>query len=154
MAGVEGVGHILQVVSENGSYERLFQDILGFRLSDQIDLTEDSYATFMHCNRRHHSFAVTPKVPGRPLGVGHFMLEVTDLDIIGRALDYIETEPQRLLKTFGRHSNDKMTSFYLITPSDVGLEFGVGGIKIDDATWTPPRYDFAHFWGHHAVDHS
>jgi 3,4-dihydroxy-9,10-secoandrosta-1,3,5(10)-triene-9,17-dione 4,5-dioxygenase len=35
----------------------------------------------------------------------------------------------------------------------VGLEFGTGGIKIDDETWTPTRYDTAHFWGHHSVDH-
>lgn len=81
------------------------------------------------------------------------MLEVTDLDVIGRAMEHIEDEPHRLLKTFGRHSNDRMVSFYLLTPSDVGLEFGTGGIKIDDETWTPTRYDTAHFWGHHSVDH-
>jgi 2,3-dihydroxybiphenyl 1,2-dioxygenase len=153
VAGMEGLGHVLQVVSDRELYERLFMDVLGFRLSDHIDLTPDLYATFLHCNPRHHSFAFTPQIPGRPLGVGHFMLEVTDLDVIGRALEHIEEEPERLLKTFGRHSNDRMTSFYLITPSNVGLEFGTGGIKIDDATWTPTRYDTAHLWGHHSVDH-
>lgn len=153
VAGMEGLGHVLQVVKDREQYETLFLDILGFKLSDHIDLTPDLYATFLHCNPRHHSFAFTPQIPGRPLGVGHFMLEVTDLDVIGRALEHIEDDPARLLKTFGRHSNDRMTSFYLITPSNVGLEFGTGGIKIDDATWSPTRYDTAHLWGHHSVDH-
>ncbi|GAB2859150.1 VOC family protein [Nocardioides pacificus] len=153
VAGVEGVGHVLQVVQDRDVYEALFCDVLGFRLSDHIDLAPGLAATFLHCNPRHHSFAFTPQIPGRPLGVGHFMLEVTDLDVIGRALEHIEDDPARLLKTFGRHSNDRMTSFYLVTPSDVGLEFGTGGIKIDDETWTPTRYDTAHLWGHHSVDH-
>lgn len=153
VAGGEGLGHILQVVKDPAVYADLFFNVLGAKLSDHIDLAPGLTATFTHCNPRHHSFAFTPQVPGRPLGVGHFMLEVTDLDVIGRAIEHIETEPERLLKTFGRHSNDKMTSFYLITPSDVGLEFGTGGIKIDDETWTPTRYDTAHLWGHHSVDH-
>lgn len=153
VAGTEGVGHVLQVVKDPQVYSDLFMGVLGFRLSDHIDLAPGLTATFTHCNPRHHSFAFTPQVPGRPLGVGHFMLEVTDLDVIGRALEQIETEPARLLKTFGRHSNDKMTSFYMLTPSNVGLEFGTGGIKIDDTTWTPTRYDVAHLWGHHSVDH-
>lgn len=153
VAGGEGLGHVLQVVSEPARYESLFLDVLGFRLSDHIDLAPGLAATFLHCNPRHHSFAFTPQVPGRPLGVGHFMLEVTELDVIGRALEHIEREPHRLLKTFGRHSNDRMISFYLLTPSDVGLEFGTGGIKIDDETWSPTRYDTAHLWGHHAVEH-
>ena len=54
----------------------------------------------------------------------------------------------RLRSTFGKHTNDKMTSWYVSSPSGFGIEYGCGGILIDDETWLPTRYDEAHYWGH------
>ncbi|MDO5498284.1 MAG: VOC family protein [Propionibacteriaceae bacterium] len=145
-----GLGHIFQVVSDAARTEELYFDIFGFRLSDHIDFGGGVVGTFTHCNPRHHTFAFAEN-PKRPLGVGHFMLEVTELDIIGRAMDRIDDEKIPLIRHFGKHTNDKMVSLYVVTPSNVGLEFGTGGIRIDDATWRPVRYDEAHYWGHQPV---
>jgi hypothetical protein len=50
--------------------------------------------------------------------------------------------------TLGRHTNDLMYSFYLVTPSGFNLEFGYGGRSVDDATWQIAHYDAASIWGH------
>lgn len=147
-----GLGHVFQVVGDRDRHAALYMDILGFRLSDHIHVGNGIDATFTHCNARHHSFAFVAN-PKRTPGVGHFMLEVTELDVIGRAMDRIADEDTPVIKTFGKHTNDKMTSLYVATPSGVGLEFGTGGILIDDATWRPVRYESAHYWGHRAADH-
>ena len=147
VSGGLGLGHVFQVVGDDRVHQHLYMDILGFRLSDHIDFTEEVVGTFLHCNPRHHSFAFSEN-PRRPQGVGHFMVEVSELDVIGRAMDIVHDEDVKIISTFGRHTNDKMTSLYFVTPSDVGLEFGTGGILIDDETWRPTRYDTAHYWGH------
>ena len=38
--------------------------------------------------------------------------------------------------SLGRHTNDLMTSFYVRTPSGFEIEYGTGGIVVDDDTWT------------------
>lgn len=151
VAGGLGLGHVFQVVRDEAVHQHLYMDVLGFRLSDHIDFTDEIVGTFLHCNPRHHSFAFSAN-PARPLGVGHFMVEVSELDVVGRAMDLVHDEEVKVISTFGRHTNDKMTSLYFVTPSDVGLEFGTGGILIDDETWRPTRYDTAHYWGHRRDD--
>lgn len=147
VAGRLGVGHIFQVVSDTATYNELYREILGFRLSDYIDVAPEVEATFLHCNPRHHSFAFVQN-PKRPLGIGHFMVEVDDLDCVGRAWQMMLDDKMAVIQTLGRHTNDKMISAYVKTPANVGVEYGYGGILVDDATWTPTRYDWAHYWGH------
>lgn len=148
VAGRElGLGHVFQVVRDGAAYDALYRDILGFRLSDYIDVNADLTATFLHCNPRHHSFAFVQN-PNRPKGPGHFMVEVDDLDSVGRAWQQMLDEKAPVIQTLGRHTNDKMISAYVKAPSNVGVEYGFGGILIDDDTWTPTRYDWAHYWGH------
>ncbi|MGW1023907.1 VOC family protein [Streptomyces sp. NPDC002577] len=147
VAGNLGLGHVFQRVRDKAAYRRLFGDILGFRLSDHIDMEPGVTGDFLRCNSRHHSFAVVDNLQ-RPAGIGHLMLEVDDLDIIGRAYDRVLGGAAPLLSTFGKHTNDKMLSFYVRTPSGFGIEYGTGGILVDEETWLPTRYDVAHYWGH------
>lgn len=146
--GNNGFGHFTQVVSDHARTSRLYFDIFGFRLSDHIAMGDEEI-TFTHCNPRHHSFGFSDSKTRRP-GLGHFMFEPTELDVIGRAWDKVtEENAAPILSTIGKHSNDKMVSFYVRSPSGFGIEYGTGGIEIDDATWTPTRYNEAHYWGHH-----
>jgi hypothetical protein len=55
---------------------------MGFRLSDFIDVPFP--LAFFHCNPRHHSLAVA-HLPGT-VGFHHLMLEVAELDDVGRPL--------------------------------------------------------------------
>jgi 3,4-dihydroxy-9,10-secoandrosta-1,3,5(10)-triene-9,17-dione 4,5-dioxygenase len=141
-----GLGHVFQLVSDVEKYNELYRDALGFTLSDYI-----GPATFYHCNPRHHSFAFVPTPPARPhvQGVGHIMLETTDMDAVGRAIDAMNAHGAREKATLGKHTNDKMISFYVETPSKTQIEYGTGGILIEDEdTWVPTYYTSAHYWGH------
>ncbi|WP_300679622.1 VOC family protein [Nocardioides sp.] len=145
-----GLGHVFQLVSDVDRYHELYRDALGFTLSDFI-----GPATFYHCNPRHHSFAFVPTGNddrNRAQGVGHIMMETTDIDGVGRAIDamyeYGRTYGAVEKATLGKHTNDKMISFYVETPSGTQIEYGTGGIVIDDATWVPTQYGSAHYWGH------
>ena len=141
-----GLGHVFQMVSDVERYHALYRDVLGFRLSDYI-----GPATFYHCNPRHHSMAFIPTPPARPhlQGVGHIMLETTDIDAVGRAIDAMNAHGAKEKATLGKHTNDKMISFYVETPSKTQIEYGTGGILIeDDETWVPTQYPSAHYWGH------
>jgi 2,3-dihydroxybiphenyl 1,2-dioxygenase len=142
-----GLGHVFQVVKDRAAYDRLYRELLGFKLSDYIDVSDELEATFLHCNPRHHSFAFIEN-SARPAGIGHFMVEVDDLDTVGRAWQQMLDEKAPVIQTLGKHTNDKMISAYVKSPSNVGVEYGYGGILIDDSTWTPTRYDWAHYWGH------
>ncbi|WP_231921832.1 VOC family protein [Rhodococcus rhodochrous] len=142
-----GFGHAFQALHGDAKvYDRLFRDILGFRLSDHIDMP-GSVGTFLHCNPRHHSFAYA-HAPHRNKGIGHLMFEIDDLDLLGRQWDKVEDSDIPILSTLGKHTNDKMISFYVRSPSGFGIEYGVGGILIDDENWLPTRYGSAHYWGH------
>lgn len=146
-----GVGHVFQLVSDVEKFNELYRDVLGFRLSDYI-----GPATFYHCNPRHHSFAFVPTGNDdrkRPQGVGHIMLETTDIDGVGRAIDAMYAHGAKEKATLGKHTNDKMISFYVETPSGTQIEYGTGGIVIDDETWVPTQYSSAHYWGHDREGH-
>lgn len=142
-----GLGHLFQAVSDEATYRHLYMDILGFRLSDHIDFPNGGQGVFLHCNGRHHSMAFG-QLAGRKLGIGHIMMEVTDLEIVGRAYDKVLDGAAPLYSSLGKHTNDKMTSFYCGSPSTFGIEYGTGGIVIDDEVWRPTRYSEAHYWGH------
>lgn len=154
VAGNLGIGHALQVVSDVETYKRLYVDLLGYRLSDEIQTSPGKYATFLHCNGRHHSFAFAEADAARPTGIGHLMVEVTDLDMVGRALDKGLQGQARVTGSLGKHTNDKMISMYVETPSGFGIEYGVGGIIVDDSTWVPRLYDEPHYWGHEKISAS
>jgi 3,4-dihydroxy-9,10-secoandrosta-1,3,5(10)-triene-9,17-dione 4,5-dioxygenase len=147
VTGEAGLGHVFQLVDDEERFRELYLGILGFKLSDYIEFGP-IFGTFTHCNPRHHSYAFAA-VPDRPRGIGHLMLEVDDIDIVGRAYDKVLREGAAPLAiSFGRHTNDQMMSFYVNSPSGFQIEYGTGGLLIDDATWRPSRYDAPNQWGH------
>jgi len=146
VTGDLGLGHVMLSVSDSHPFRRLYMDLLGLALSDYIDLGPDP-GTFLHCNRRHHSLAFTYR-PEVPLGVGHLMVQVENVDTVGRAYDKVLDGAAPLGSTLGKHTNDEMISYYVKTPSGWEMEYGYGGLEIDVDTWVPGRWDAAHFWGH------
>ncbi|MEV6424524.1 VOC family protein [Streptomyces sp. NPDC051662] len=152
VTGRGGMGHVFQFTDDGAAQGRLYQDILGFRLSDLIEFAPGASGTFLHANERHHSFAYA-SVPGLT-GFGHLMFEVTELDLVGRAWDKVQDGAAPIAATFGKHTNDEMLSFYVVTPSGFQVEYGFGGKLVDDATWAPARYDAASYWGHRRADPS
>lgn len=102
---------------------------------------------FLHCaNARHHSLALFEgEVPS---GCVHLMVEVTDIDQLGHAYDRMQAAGARLMATLGRHTNDRMVSFYVATPGGFALEYGTGGRMINWDHHTVFESTSASLWGH------
>jgi 3,4-dihydroxy-9,10-secoandrosta-1,3,5(10)-triene-9,17-dione 4,5-dioxygenase len=143
VTGGLGLGHVVLMVPELEPAVRFYTDVLGFRLSDYM--TVPFKATFLHTNPRHHSLALLE------VGVAalhHFMVELADVDDVGRGYDLVQSEGITVARTLGRHTNDRMISFYARTPSGFELEYGWGGRLVDDASWVPCELTATSSWGH------
>lgn len=146
--GDQGFGHVVLAAQEPSKAAEWYQRMLGFKLSDRIDW-DDITATFLHCNRRHHSLALLNCVMGmKPGDLNHILLEMNSLDDVGRAYDRVHKTGVPLALTLGKHSNDHMISFYIVNPSGSAIEIGCGGLAVDDAVWQPRHYDTPKIWGH------
>jgi 2,3-dihydroxybiphenyl 1,2-dioxygenase len=152
--GTGGAGHhvVLSKGVSREDYLAFYNDILGFKISDYIiqELAPGVFADliFLHCNPRHHTLALGD-MP-HPKKTHHFMLEVTDIRDVGYAWDRCLKAGQPFEMTLGQHPNDHMFSFYVKTPSGFAVEYGWGGLLIeDDATWEVKTFDQLNNWGHH-----
>jgi extradiol dioxygenase len=143
--GSQGVGHAVLIVPDLVAAQDFYAGVLGFRLSDQIDMN-GTPLRFYHCNGRHHSLALV-HIPGL-VGYHHLMLETTALDDVGIAYDLVQQHGIPVAMTLGRHTNDLMTSFYVRTPSGFEIEYGFGGADVDSIPATPRAFSRTSIWGH------
>jgi 3,4-dihydroxy-9,10-secoandrosta-1,3,5(10)-triene-9,17-dione 4,5-dioxygenase len=151
VTGAGGVGHVVLAVADGDATARFYRDALGLRVSDYIEFEREPgmsmRLTFLHCNERHHSLAFVER-PHAPRRISHLMLEMAALDDVGRTFALCERDGVPIAMTLGRHTNDEMISFYLVSPSGFNIEIGYGGKLIDDATWEVAHYDATSVWGH------
>ena len=148
VTGDQGVGHAVLIVPDLPDAEAFYIDVLGFKASDTIEAGAMTLS-FLHCPgraARHHTIALAA-VPGM-VGMHHLMLEVGSLDDVGTALDLVNERGITLASTLGRHTNDHMTSFYVRTPSGFEIEYGTGGVLVDDDSWQVGAYHATSSWGH------
>lgn len=144
-----GFGHIVLSANDDAKVADFYQRIAGFKLSDTINLHEFGegvQATFFHCNPRHHSLALL-NVPGEKR-LHHFMVQMDNIDDVGRAYDRCIASEFEPVVTIGRHTNDHMISFYAKTPSGIAVEIGAEARLIDDSSWIASSYEAGSFWGH------
>jgi 2,3-dihydroxybiphenyl 1,2-dioxygenase len=149
VADEHGLGHLVISSPDGVATAGFYQDLLGFKLSDRITCTFYGHPvdiTFLHTNSRHHSLAFGGPQPKR---LHHFLVEVRSIDDVGAALDRAIGNGVRIAQMIGRHPNDRMISFYALTPSGFQFEYGCGGRLIDDALWQPQIHDRVSEWGHH-----
>lgn len=148
-----GFGHIVIGVSNTEQYGRYLTDVLGARISDYIavpigPMTLD--ITFLRVNPRHHSVAIMtpPPIPGAPKKrLQHMMIEADNIDAVGAALDLFNRHGLAA-GALGRHTNDRMLSFYAETPSGFHIEYGHGGLLVDEETWSVTKWRAPSLWGH------
>lgn len=145
VTGSLGMGHVVLTAPDFGKQMDFYVEVLGFRISDTMRMGEAQVA-FTRCNPRHHSLALVD-VPGFRTA-HHFMVEVTDLGMVGRALDRCKAQKVSLMMDLGQHSNDQMISFYAMTPSGIGVEYGFDGLLVDDSTWSVTELAGPSLWGH------
>jgi len=145
-----GLGHIVLQVEKLDECLQFYTAVLGAKISDIILFQRGNSAlpiNFLHVNPRHHSLALGPRPPGGKR-LNHFMIETGSLDEVGLALALVK-EKSIPTGTLGRHTNDKMLSFYAQTPSGFRVEYGFDGLLIDDdENWQVQHYRAPSIWGH------
>lgn len=150
--GALGVGHLLTVARDYAASVKFYTEVLGLKISDYIrdvetipGFTVD--ATFFHsATGRHHSLATALMPSNKKLN--HFMIQVKSLDDVGLAYDRSLKAGVPIIMSMGHHPNDHMFSFYMLTPSGFVLEYGCGGLVIDDDNWAIKSYSELSDWGH------
>lgn len=154
VTGEQGMGHVVLPAPNFDETVAFLSDVLGFGLSDLMKLrfTSDpdepvTRLWFMHCNQRHHSLGLF-EMP-MPAGCVHMMLEVNDVDEVGRCNDRRIAADVKLTGTLGRHANDHMVSFYMRSPSGFDIEIGAEGRIVDDwSAYQVFESTVPSFWGH------
>ncbi|GAB7070481.1 biphenyl-2,3-diol 1,2-dioxygenase [Mycobacterium hodleri] len=153
VTGAQGLGHVvLPAVDVNGLFD-FYTETLGFVSRGAFRVpTPPEYGPvrvrFLGTNERHHSLAICPAMTVRDPGLIHLMVEVDGLDAVGQALDRVNRDGFQLSSTLGRHTNDKMVSFYVRAPGDWDIEFGTEGMRVDEESYTAEEITADSYWGH------
>jgi 3,4-dihydroxy-9,10-secoandrosta-1,3,5(10)-triene-9,17-dione 4,5-dioxygenase len=140
-----GLGHVVLPAVEMEAAMDFYEGILGFQHRDSMRLG-DGWIRFLGCNPRHHSLALLQGPV--PSGIVHLMVEVDDLDAVGRGLDRCRALEAPMSASLGRHTNDHMVSFYVATPGGFDVEYGTGGRIVDPAAWVATEITAVSYWGH------
>lgn len=153
ITGGIGMGHTVLPAPEFDKTARFAREVMGFGLSDVFNFRpagDDGPVVpihFFHCNNaRHHSLALA----GFPVESGcvHVMVEVEDVPEVGRAIDRMREHQVLQTATLGQHTNDRMISFYMRTPSNFDIEFGCGGAVVDWREHIVHEFTRVSLWGH------
>ncbi len=144
VTGSQGMGHIVLGTPRLAESVEFYTNVLGFRVSDYWKPGNDD-VVFMRCNPRHHSLAL---VAAPEPTLYHFMLEALTLDDVGYTLDRLGDSGTAISMGIGKHTNDRMVSFYSRSPSGFDVEYGFGGLQVDETTWTVTQITKPSFWGH------
>ncbi|MBB3046791.1 3,4-dihydroxy-9,10-secoandrosta-1,3,5(10)-triene-9,17-dione 4,5-dioxygenase [Litorivivens lipolytica] len=153
--GDMGFGHAVLPAPNLQETHAFYRDVLGFGDTDYMHFkfSEDPNdpgmgLNFMHVNNpRHHSLALYQDQS--PVGCIHLMVEVReDVDEVGYCLDRVNEAGIPVVSTLGRHTNDRMLSFYMATPTGFAMEFGTGGLQMDWEGYTPTVSTLPSLWGH------
>ena len=153
-----GFGHVVLATTAFDESHRFVTDGLGLAQSDWIE-TEiadgiELEVRFYHCNERHHSVALARAPFDLPQRLHHVMVEVNDRDDVGYAFDRACSAGLTIANGLGRHDNDGMFSFYVVSPAGFQVEVGYGARRITDGWDDNRRYDRISIWGHQPLSAS
>jgi 3,4-dihydroxy-9,10-secoandrosta-1,3,5(10)-triene-9,17-dione 4,5-dioxygenase len=152
VTGDLGMGHVALPALKFDATLAFLREVMGFGISDfmahrSAPSAPPARIVFLHCNNaRHHSLAIA-ELPATS-GCIHLMIEVPDMDEVGRAMDRQRKSGVKLMATLGRHVNDRMTSFYLQSPSGFAIEYGCGGRLCDWSRNVVHETTAVSLWGH------
>jgi len=144
-----GLGHLMLVVDHLAECQEFYTGVLGFKLTDYVRFGPDMSANFYHCNERHHTIGLIRVGPFN--GLHHLMLEVEEIDDVGKCLARAEAAGVTITSSLGRHVNDRMFSFYMRSPSGFDIEVGCHAIKVGP-DWAPSEFVEGDVWGHKGLD--
>ncbi len=150
-----GCGHAVFATTAFDASHAFLVDGLGLAQSDWLE-TEiaagiELEVRFYHCNSRHHSIALAKAPFDMPQKLHHIMFETNERDDVGAAFDRVWPTDLAIANGLGRHDNDGMFSFYVVSPAGFQVEIGYGARVISDPWTDNRRYDRISRWGHQPV---
>lgn len=155
VCGPQGMGHVVLPTTNMDASLAFYTEVLDFLPRGAVRLGHrnglDPHAgrvRFLGVNQRHHSLALVPAPHGEEPGLVHLMVEVDELDEVGSALDRLTALGFSVSSTLGRHTNDKMVSFYVRAPGGWDIELGTDGLLVDEAYYTAEEITADSYWGH------
>jgi 3,4-dihydroxy-9,10-secoandrosta-1,3,5(10)-triene-9,17-dione 4,5-dioxygenase len=156
VTGGQGLGHVVLPALDVPALFDFYTEVLGFKSRGAFRVpTPPEFGPirvrFLGLNERHHSLAICPAATLRDPSLIHLMVEVDSLDAVGQALDRVNKDGFQVSSTLGRHTNDKMVSFYVRAPGDWDIEFGTEGMRVDESSYTAEEITADSYWGHEWV---
>lgn len=153
VTGAMGLGHVVVPVFDMDASFTFYTDVLGFlpRGAFRLPTPEGvppKRVRFLGVNERHHSMALCPTPGFGDPGLVHVMVEVDTLDAVGQALDRVAAQGFSISSTLGRHTNDKMVSFYVRAPGGWDIEFGTDGWTVEGGHCCAEEISADSYWGH------
>ncbi|ANY22211.1 VOC family protein [Gordonia terrae] len=153
VTGDQGLGHVVVPSPNFDETYRFYTETLGFLPRGAMRLpVPPEYGVqrirFLGVNQRHHSLAMMPVPEGNDPGLVHIMVEVDNLDAVGMALDQVVKRDFPVSSTLGRHTNDKMISFYVRVPGGWDIEYGTEGALVNEDFYTSEEITADSYWGH------
>ncbi|WP_204017065.1 VOC family protein [Sphaerimonospora thailandensis] len=152
VTGAQGMGHVVIPTTAMEETVSFYTEVLGFLPRGAIKMGggRPPYrrVRFLGVNQRHHSLAICPAGYAGDPGLVHLMVEVDTLDAVGMALDRVRELGFSISSTLGRHTNDKMVSFYVRAPGGWDIEYGTEGMLVDETHYTAEEITADSYWGH------
>jgi 3,4-dihydroxy-9,10-secoandrosta-1,3,5(10)-triene-9,17-dione 4,5-dioxygenase len=154
VTGAQGVGHVTISTPRCREAVEFYSGVHDFQVREtKITGSERAWRwAFLSPSEREHSIAVMDT--GGDGQLMHILIEVSDLDSVGRAMDRCLDGAAPMTVSLGRHWNDEMVSFYVRTPSGFDIEYGYGGRRVDPAEWSRRGQGGSgavSLWGHRIV---
>jgi len=153
VTGEQGMGHVLVFASAAAKSLEFYSRVLGFQVREAKSAGDGTpRAVFLSPGPREHCLALLAAAESSRLG--HVLIEVSELDAVGRAMDRCLDGLAPMTVSLGRHWNDQMISFYLRTPSGFDIEYGFGGRRVVAERWSRGESGGSGLmssWGHRRI---
>jgi 2,3-dihydroxybiphenyl 1,2-dioxygenase len=150
-----GFGHAVFATTAFDASHAFLVEGLGMQQSDWLEMEIaagiELEVRFYHCNERHHTVALAKAPFEMPQKLHHIMFETNERDDVGAAFDRVWATDLAIANGLGRHPNDGMFSFYVVSPAGLQVEVGHGARTITEPWTDNRRYDRISRWGHQPV---
>ncbi len=132
---IRKLGHVTMGATDTGAVERVFVDVLGFRISDRFP----GVLSWARCNSDHHSVGFAP---AEGPGLHHMAYELESFAHYEQFADRLARRGTRLVWGPGRHGPGNNIFVYLADPEGNLVEIYSDLIQIENEdTYSPHDWD-------------
>ncbi|MGH2873141.1 MAG: VOC family protein, partial [Solirubrobacteraceae bacterium] len=127
-------GHPTITCEDTGAARRVFEEVLEFRLSDEIG---PGILTFLRCNTDHHGIGIQKGPPG----LNHYAWQVESLSVLGELGDVMARNGGRFIWGPGRHGAGENIFTYHFDPAGCVVEYYADLYQVwDEDSYVPGHW--------------